>query len=202
MPLQRIEYRKDHQLGGGLFALTPFRAGEVVAQFDGEFYDWGTDLLSIPNDPPLYARDHAIQYAPGKSRDSAKSLARCANHSCSPNCGIKDLFNIVTMVEIPVGTELTWDYAMSENNDWFMTCACGAPNCRRAITGYRNLPPEFRLRYTGFISQWLIDADIPYEGPAELSTDLVSLVSNVPTVQMLQIPHHPGHYNLGAPQAS
>ena len=70
------------------------------------------------------------------------------------------------MEDIPKDSEVAWDYAMTENNDWFMVCHCGAPECRKLITGYRNLPPDFRARYKGFISQWLIDAGIPYEGPA------------------------------------
>ncbi len=72
------------------------------------------------------------------------------------------------MRPIANGEQITWDYAMTENNDWFMICRCGSPRCRKMITGYRNLPPELREAYKGFISQWLIDAEVPYEGPAKL----------------------------------
>ena len=162
----KVEYKKQNRWGGGLYTREPIKRGEVVASFDGLIYQWGYTVETLSNDPPLYIRDHAIQFGPGISRDSAAGLGRYANHSCSPNCGIKELFNIVAMVDIPVDTEITWDYAMTENNDWFMTCSCGSPRCRKLITGYRNLPPEFRADYTGFISQWLVDAQIPFEGHA------------------------------------
>ncbi len=162
----KVEYRKQNRWGGGLYTRETIEKGEIVACFDGVVYHWGHNVESIPNEPPLYLRDHVIQFGPGISRDSAKGWGRFANHSCSPNCGIKELFNIVAMADIPKDAEITWDYAMTENSEWFMTCSCGSPRCRKLITGYRNLPPEFRADYTGFISQWLVDADIPYEGPA------------------------------------
>jgi hypothetical protein len=162
----KVEYRKQNRWGGGLYTREAIKSGETVASFDGQIYQWGYTVEALPNDPPLYLRDHLIQFGPGISRDSANGLGRYANHSCSPNCGIKGLFNIVAMVDIPENTEITWDYAMTENNDWLMTCNCGSPRCRKLITGYRNMPPEVRMGYTGFISQWLVDAQIPYEGPA------------------------------------
>jgi hypothetical protein len=175
----KVEYRKQNRWGGGLYTREPIQCGEVVASFDGSVYQWGHTVEVLSNDPPLYIRDHAIQFGPGISRDSAGGLGRYANHSCAPNCGIKDFFNIVAMVDLPVDTEITWDYAMTENNDWLMICNCGAPGCRKLITGYRNLPPEVRTSYTGFISQWLVDAQIHYEGPAT-GGDFIDLTLPVP----------------------
>ena len=164
-----IEYRPSSDFGGGLFATRALQPGQLVASFDGEFWEWADSVEQLPNEFPDYIRDHTIQYAPGKSRDStAQGLARYANHSCEPNCGIVNLFEVVAMRPIAAGEQITWDYAMSENNDWFMLCRCGTPKCRRIITGYRNLPPETRQAYAGYVSQWLLDADIPYEGPAQL----------------------------------
>jgi uncharacterized protein len=162
----RVEYRQQNRWGGGLYARQPIRRGEVVARFDGAVYEWGKSVEALSNDPPLFLRDHVIQFGEGISRDSGEGLGRYVNHSCHPNCGIKNLFDIVAMEDIPKDAEITWDYAMTENNDWFMVCHCGEPECRKLITGYRNLPPDFRTRYKGFISQWLIDAGIAYEGPA------------------------------------
>jgi uncharacterized protein len=162
----KVEYKKQNRWGGGLYTLADVKQGEIVASFDGQIYQWGYTVQALSNDPPYFVRDHAIQFGPGISRDSSEGLGRYANHSCSPNCGIKDLFHIVAMEDLPQGTEITWDYAMTENNDWFMKCSCGSPRCRKVITGYRNLPPEFRLHYSGHISQWLVDAQVAYEGPA------------------------------------
>jgi SET domain-containing protein len=179
MTQQKVEYRKQNRWGGGLYAREPICRGEVVARFDGDVYEWGESVELLPNDPPLFLRDHVIQFGVGISRDSAAGMGRYANHSCRPNCGIKNLFEIVAMENIPQDTEITWDYAMTENNDWFMTCRCGDPECRKLITGYRNLPPEIRTKYTGFISEWLIRSDIPYEGPAQARELKRESVSNL-----------------------
>ena len=163
-----VEYRATSNFGEGLFATSEIAAGQVVSRFDGDFWDWEDSVANLPNESPDYIRDHTIQFAPGKSRDSNAGLARYANHSCEPNCGIKNHFDLVAMRPLAAGEQITWDYAMSENNDWFMLCRCGSRRCRNLITGYRNLPPEFREAYKGFISQWLIDANVPYEGPAKM----------------------------------
>ena len=69
------------------------------------------------------------------------------------------------MVDIAPGTELTWDYAMTEDNDWSMECACHTPKCRKIVAGYRHLPPERREAYGRFISRWLTSAPRPYLEP-------------------------------------
>jgi hypothetical protein len=137
--------------GGGVFAVETIFPSEMVASFDGPFYDrnfdgWNADLLN-----------HAIQCAADRFRDSA-GIARYVNHSCEANCGIKGLFDIVAMRTIQPGEEITWDYEMTEDSDWWrMDCRCGSPRCRKVIGAYRNLPEEFRVKYRGFISQWLVD---------------------------------------------
>jgi uncharacterized protein len=186
-----LEHRSDSRFGGGLFALVPYKKGEIVATFDGQIYEWNGDLRNLSNESPDYILDHAIQFAPGKSRDSEAGMGRLANHSCEPNCGIKNYFDIVAMRDIAAYEEITWDYAMTENNDWFMSCDCGSKRCRRLITGYRNLPLYWREEYRGFISQWLIDADIPFEGdavPQDGSETIISLPSALITQSPKTVP--------------
>jgi SET domain-containing protein len=138
-------------LGGtGVFAVELIFAGEPIASFDGPFYpwdypDWTPDLLH-----------HAIQCGRTRFRDSA-GIARYVNHSCEPNCGIRGLFDIVAMRTIEPGEEVTWDYEMTEDSDWWrMECRCGTPSCRKVIGSFRNMPSEVRAKYRGFISAWLI----------------------------------------------
>ena len=100
--------------------------------------------------------DHAIQFAENKWRDS-QGIARLLNHSCEPNCGIKDLFKIVAMRDIKSGEEITWDYEMTEDNpNWRMRCRCGSDQCRKNIGNYQNMPEKTRQKYRGFISAWLV----------------------------------------------
>jgi uncharacterized protein len=151
--------------GLSLIASQPIAAGEKLMAFDGSFHDWGSTTRNLPNDPPHFLRDHCIQVGEGRSRDST-GLARYANHSCEPNCGITDLIWITAMQDIVPGTELSWDYAMTEDNDWQMECSCGHKSCRRVIAGYRHLPPEKRAAYDGYLSSWLTARLRPYLGPA------------------------------------
>ena len=92
---------------------------------------------------------------------NSNGFARLINHSCAPNCGVKDLIRIVAMRDIAPGEEIFWDYDMSDNAEWRMFCMCGAEECRRVLMGYRYLPQEFRDRYRGYISGYLMVQDIP-----------------------------------------
>jgi S-adenosylmethionine/arginine decarboxylase-like enzyme len=153
----KVKIVDNHKHGKAVFAKEKIFAGENIAVFDGKIYTAKkASLLSKapkdPNDP----RDHTIQFAKDQYRVS-KGLAKYLNHSCNPNCGIKDKFKIVAMKDIKKGEELTWDYDMSENSDWTMKCTCGSKKCRKNIKGFRNLPKNIRIKYKGFISDWLIE---------------------------------------------
>jgi len=135
----------------GLFAGAKIKKDELIAVFDGEIYtidfeDWTDELV-----------EHCIQFEKTKWRYS-NGIARFSNHSCNPNCGIKNLFNLVAMRDIEKGEELTWDYEMSEENvtGWSMKCKCGEKNCRKKISKYSNMPRATRKRYKGYISEWLL----------------------------------------------
>ena len=149
----------------GVFAVDRILKGEEVASFDGEEY------IGYKNSemPPI-VRDHGMQIAHNRVRNS-KGFARLINHSCAPNCGIKDLIRIVAMRDIEPGEEILWDYDMSDNAEWRMYCLCGAPECRRILLGYRHLPQEFRDRYKGFISGYLVNQPIPVEPLPEGALD-------------------------------
>ncbi len=139
-----------NKFGEAIFAKENISKGEIIAIYDGPIYDyyfegWTKEL-----------QDHCIQFEKRKWRDS-KGIARLINHSCEPNCGIKDLFKIVAMRDIKNGEEITWDYEMTERNSWWkMKCKCGEKNCRKVIGNHKNMPKKVRDKYKGYISGWLI----------------------------------------------
>ncbi len=141
--------RRTRKFGKAVFAVEKIRKGEVIAEFDGldiddHYEPWTDDLF-----------EHAIQYAKAAWRDSI-GIARLLNHSCDPNCGIKELFKIVSMRDIDAGEQITWDYEMTEKNPWYkLKCKCGSPKCRKVIGHYRNMPRSVRKRYAGYISEWI-----------------------------------------------
>lgn len=150
MDSKKVIVRKTKRHGNGVFARTAIRKGETIAKFDGTIYDfysnWTNDLYN-----------HAIQFEKRRWRDS-KGIARLINHSCDPNCGIRNLFTIVAMRNIAPGEEITWDYGMTENYEWRMKCTCGSPICRKTIGVYKTMPLAIRKKYKGYISEWLTAA--------------------------------------------
>jgi SET domain-containing protein len=153
----KVKLKKKPGMGSALFAVDEIHKGEIIAEFDGDVYDdnsvWTKDKS-----------DHAIWIGEKVWRDSF-GFARYINHSCDPNCGVKDLTKIVAMRNISSGEEITWDYEMTENCStdpksdyyWSMNCKCGSKDCRGTIGTYKNMPIKTREKYKGYISQWLID---------------------------------------------
>lgn len=144
------------KFGRGLFADYNLAKDEVVAEFDGEIYTASLASL-LPNDPPLYIQDHAVQFSETQYRYGKYGVL--INHSCEPNCGINGTgknFKIVTLRPIKKGEELTWDYDMTEDSDWKMKCECGTPSCRKIIGAHRHLSPEIRRKYRGYIQEYLV----------------------------------------------
>lgn len=137
--------------GQGVFAIGPILQGEEIASFDGPIYE---GLVNADFPPEVV--NHAITFARDRARDSL-GIARYLNHSCSPNAGIREKFRIVAMRDIEPGEEICWDYAMSEDHDWSMICHCGSHECRGEVRGFGDLPKEIQKRYSGYISDWLVE---------------------------------------------
>lgn len=144
------EVREAGRYGLGLFTVRDIEKDEIVVDFsNGRVYE-----VDKASDLPKEVADHAIQFEEHKWIDTS-GVGRYLNHSCDPNCGIKDKFKIVAMRDIKKGEELTFDYEMTENSDWRMECDCGLRNCRKTVGAYSNLPKPLREKYKGYISEWL-----------------------------------------------
>lgn len=145
------------KFGRGLFAVEDIAVGETIAEFDGEIYTAALASL-LPNDPPLYVQDHAVQFSDTQYRYSKFGVL--INHSCEPNCGINGVganFRQVAMKPVLKGQELTYDYEMTEDSDWQMKCDCGSPICRKVISAYKNMPMEIRKKYKGYVAGYLVE---------------------------------------------
>jgi len=134
--------------GQGLFAKANFKKGNLIFTWEGvlkkgrypcyvgarwlqiEKFQW---IAPLRNNPGWYI-----------------------NHSCNPNCGIKNSVKIVAMKNIRRGEEVTIDYSTSESeNGWYLICHCENKNCRRIIRSYKFLSAELKLKYKDFISEYL-----------------------------------------------
>lgn len=61
----------------------------------------------------------------------------------------------VAMRDIRAGEELTCDWAMTDDNDYSVERKCGAPNCRKFVTGKDWQHAELQESYTGYFSAYL-----------------------------------------------
>src|SRR5215471_188430 len=81
------------------------------------------------------------------------------NHSCEPNVGLQGQIVFVALRDIAADEELTFDYAMNEDEPGEMQCRCGAPTCRGTITGSDSPNTEIQSKYYGYFS-WFIQRRI------------------------------------------
>ena len=137
----------------GLFAGEDITKDEILFEFEGPVLHWGDSQQFDGWTDDIH--NHAVQIGPTTWISNINN-GRYINHSCNPNCGIKNLIQVVAMTNIKVGEELTYDYEMTESNDWRMKCLCGNKNCRGVIGAYKNMPQNVKDRYKGYISEWLL----------------------------------------------
>jgi len=140
-----FEVREAGVKGKGLFALRPFGKGELVLWFEGEMLET-SDPSSLPKEFsegcfPFDRRGSRYYYV--KPTEPWKYV----NHSCEPNCGIKNNRELVAMREIKKGEEITFDYSTNNIDGWKMECKCGSRKCRGVVSGFEALDPETKEKY-------------------------------------------------------
>jgi SET domain-containing protein len=141
--------------GRGLVAIEPIAAGEVVAIKGGHIVDSAT-MHALP--PAL--QNSEIQIADGfhlaaLTDEEYEPVMLFINHSCEPNVGFAGNVVLVAMRDVAAGEELTTDYALFDDSDEVMTCACGTPSCRGTVSGRDWRRPELQARYAGWFSWYL-----------------------------------------------
>jgi hypothetical protein len=139
--------------GFGSRAISVIPAGTSVATFGGtamsrvDFSQYEADRRSRS----LQVDTNVIFLGP-PSREPGDSI----NHSCEPNCGMRNATTIVAMRDIAVGEELTFDYAMSDASDYDeFNCNCGTSLCRGRIRADDWRLDTLRHRYKGFFSPYI-----------------------------------------------
>ena len=143
--------------GKGLFVIEDINKDELIADYTGGF----GECVDGKKADELFKKgwDHMIQvdddlfFAAIKEGDFED--ADFINHSCNPNCGIKDKLKIVAMKNIKIGEEITVDYAMMESSDYSFKCSCGSENCREVVTGNDWKIKELQNKYNGYFSNYL-----------------------------------------------
>ena len=142
--------------GRGLFAIAPIAGGELVAIKGGHIFDRATldANAALIGDSYIQIADDAF-LAPLEA-DEVERVMLYLNHSCEPNVGVRGNVLFVAMRAIASGEELTIDYAMIDDEDYELSCRCGAARCRGTLTGRDWRRPELQARYGGYFSAYLL----------------------------------------------
>jgi SET domain-containing protein len=160
MPLSYIspktEVRESMIHGRGLFAVTEISKDEIVAVKGGHIVDRKTLREQItPGLGPVEIQiDHDLFIAPVTEEERELSMLYL-NHSCDPNLGLRGEITFVAMRDIRADEELTHDWAMTDDDDYSIECNCGAPACRKTLTGKDWQRPDLQKRYVGYFSAYL-----------------------------------------------
>ena len=132
----KTEKRTSPIQGRGLFARAAISAGEIVAVKGGAVMDSASFALVRDRASPAEIQIEDDLYIAPRMAEEVEASILCLNHSCNPNIGVRGQITFVAMRRIPAGVELTIDYAMIDGNPRErMQCSCGAPECRKIVTG-------------------------------------------------------------------
>lgn len=77
------------------------------------------------------------------------------NHSCNPNCGLRGEITFIAMRDIQINEEVTFDYALLDNEDYEFKCYCNSKVCRGFITGYDWKRKDIQEKYYMYFAEYL-----------------------------------------------
>ena len=161
--MQGLKVEVRHGMGA-LVTLTARNPGDTLAAFQAR------QTLETPN-------AHTLQVDIGTHIELEPDVLRYVNHSCEPNCGLVGANLLVAMRDIEPGEELTFDYAMSDDDDYDeFVCACGEATCRGLITGADWRRPELQVKYRGWFSNYIARR---IEAEAERMAEIVRKIGKI-----------------------
>jgi SET domain-containing protein len=136
LSLSETQVRPTKIHGRGLFAIADIAKDEIVAAKGGHIVDRKTlrEQISPRLGPVEIQIDEDLFIAPVTEEEREGSMLY-SNHSCDPNLGMRGEITFVAKRQIRAAEELTHDWATTDDDDYSLECKCGAPNCRKILTG-------------------------------------------------------------------
>lgn len=144
---------KPEKGGHSVFAREAVAEGETLVVWGGRLVD-GASLRALTTREQWHSLqvEEDLYLAPVGPPEPGDYVC----HSCEPNAGLRGQITLVALRDIGPGEEVCFDYAMSDCSSYDeFECACGAPNCRRRVTGDDWRRPELQARYAGSFSSYL-----------------------------------------------
>jgi SET domain-containing protein len=149
--------RESSIQGRGLFALEPIAQGEIVCIKGGHIFNRETlNRVSKQLGPAEIQISENLFIGPLEATEREGSMI-FSNHSCEPNIGVRGQIVFVALRDIEPGEELTHDWAMTDDDEYEMDCNCGAPSCRKVITGQDWRRKDLQEKYAGHMSWYLME---------------------------------------------
>jgi hypothetical protein len=146
-----VIYVGNCELGFCIRAIRNIRKDEIIYTYTGRAISFKeTKTRGETECMPL-------QYDFDKYIDS-RIPGRFVNHSCEPNAGIINNFDLIVLEDIPMNAEIRFDYSTTmDENSYTMECKCQKPSCRKIINDFRFLPIEVRDMYLrlGIVSDFI-----------------------------------------------
>ena len=156
----RIEFRDSPISGIGMFASNPIKKSETVCIVGGTVMT-DSEFAAFQATHSLY---NSIQVDDHLHLVEDPEITRCQdgsmNHSCDSSAWMADEATLVARRDIQAGEEVTVDYALfTTQSNWMLDnrCHCGAPHCRRIITGddwrRKDVQERYRNHFSPFINR-------------------------------------------------
>ena len=152
-----VRIGRSNAEGFGLFATHDIKNGTFLAFTVGKVII-SDEVAAHPKPLHCFQIEEHFQMAPF---DHTKlSGIFTTNHSCSPNAGIRNATNLISIRDIKAGEEICYDYCMTdcsleETATVMMDCLCGSPECRKVITDLDWKDKTLQARYAGYFSTYL-----------------------------------------------
>ncbi len=143
--------------GRGLFAVEPISEGEIVCIKGGYIFNRETLREAAKTLGPAeiqIAEDLFIGPLNEQEREGSMIFS---NHSCEPNISVQGQLVFVALRDVEAGEELTHDWATTDDDAYEMECKCGAPSCRKVITGQDWRRRDLQEKYAGYMSWYLME---------------------------------------------
>jgi uncharacterized protein len=154
----KTEKRSSRINGRGLFARAAIATDEIVAVKGGVIIDAVALARILDQVSPAEIQIEEDLYIAPRCAEDVEANILCLNHSCEPNVGVRGQITFVAMRDVPTNAELTIDYAMIDGDpNERMECRCGAPGCRKIITGDDWRRVDLRRKYAGYFSRYLAE---------------------------------------------
>src|SRR3984957_3668623 len=141
--------------GRGLFATGEFQPREIVCVKGGYVFNRAelSEIAAVLGPAEIQIADRLF-IGPRHVEEREGGMI-FSNHSCDPNIGVQGQIVFVALRRIAPGEELTHDWATTDDDDYTMTCRCGAAACRGVITGRDWQKKDLQRKYQGMFSWYL-----------------------------------------------